>query len=81
MIRKAVRLLATACLIVFTSFNAAAFSADVLLVRSSTMYKILRMYYPLNRKRNLSTYGIQLDDATTAQLAVLILPSIGDEAS
>lgn len=31
------------------------------------------------QKEQLTNYSIQLDDATTAQLAVLTLPSIGDE--
>ena len=78
MIRKAVRILMTACLIVFTSLNVAVFSADAAVPES---YQDSANVLSAEQKAELEQYGIQLDNATTAELAVLIIPSIGDEAS
>ncbi|MER2089080.1 MAG: TPM domain-containing protein [Sporosarcina sp.] len=75
MIRAAVRFLATACLIVFTSLNSAVFSADAAVPVIQDSANVLSA----EQKAELEQYGIQLSNATTAELAVLILPSIGDE--
>lgn len=75
MIRKAVRILVTACLIVFTSLNSAVFSADAAVPVVQDSANVLSA----EQKAELEQYGIQLNKATTAELAVLILPSIGDE--
>ncbi|WP_421102264.1 TPM domain-containing protein [Sporosarcina psychrophila] len=75
MIRKAVRILVTACLIVFTSLNSAVFSADAAVPVVQDTANVLSA----EQKSELEQYGIQLNNATTAELAVLILPSIGDK--
>ena len=75
MIRKAVRILMTACLIVFTSLNVAMFSADAAVPVVQDSANVLSA----EQKAEIEQYGIQLNKATTAELAVLILPSIGDE--
>ena len=75
MIHKAVRLLATACLIVFTSLNFAALSADAAVPVIQDSANVLSA----DQAAELEQLGIQLFNATTAELAVLILPSIGDE--
>lgn len=81
MSKKAVRILMTACLIVFVSFNGAAFAADVPAPTGSSIYvQDFANVLSAEQKEELTRYGNQLDDATTAQLAVLIMPSIGDEA-
>ncbi len=75
MIKKAVRILVTACLIVFTSLNSAVFSADAAVPVVQDSANVLSA----EQKAELEQYGIQLNNATTAELAVLIIPSIGDE--
>ena len=75
MIRKAVRILVTACLIVFTSFNGVAFRLTAAVPVVQDFANVLSA----EQKEELEQYGIQLDNATTAELAVLIIPSIGDE--
>jgi len=75
MIRKAALILVTACLIVFTSLNVAVFSADAAVPVIQDSANVLSAV----QKAELEQYGIQLNKATTAELAVLILPSIGDE--
>lgn len=81
MIRKAVRFLATVCLIVLVPFNGMVFAADVPAPTGSSIYvqDFANVLSP-EQKEELTRYGMQLDDATTAQLAVLIMPTIGDEA-
>ncbi|HJF32038.1 MAG TPA: TPM domain-containing protein [Sporosarcina psychrophila] len=81
MIRKAVCFLAMTCLIFFMSFNGMAFAADVPAPTGSSIYvqDFSNILSP-EQKEELTRYGMQLDDATTAQLAVLIMPTIGDEA-
>jgi uncharacterized protein len=75
MIRKAVRLFATACLIFFTSLNWEAYSADAAVPVIQDVANVLSA----EQEAELEQYGIQLFNATTTELAVLILPSIGDE--
>ncbi len=75
MIRKAVRLFATACLVFLVSFNGAAFSADAAVPVIQDAANVLTA----EQEAELEQYGIQLFNATTAELAVLVLPSIGDE--
>jgi len=75
MSRKAVRILMTACLFIFTSINVAVFSADAAVPVIQDSANVLSA----EQKAELEQYGIQLNKATTAELAVLILPSIGDE--
>lgn len=75
MIRKAVRRLATASLIFFASLNGLAFSANAAVPVIQDFADVLS----IEQKTELEQYGIQLHNATTAELAVLIIPSIGDE--
>lgn len=74
MIRKAVLILVTACLIVFTALNVAVNSAKAAVPVIQDSANVLSA----EQKAELEQYGIQLNNATTAEFAVLILPSIGD---
>jgi uncharacterized protein len=80
MMRKAVRLLAASSLLFFSSITAVTFAADVPNPIGDSIYvqDFANVLSP-EQKEALTQYGMQLDDATTAQLAVLIMPSIGDE--
>jgi uncharacterized protein len=78
---KVVRFLAMACLIFLVTFNGTAFATEVPAPIGSSIYvqDFANVLSP-EQKEELTRYGMQLDDATTAQLAVLIMPTIGDEA-
>ena len=80
MMRKAVRIVAAVCLIFLTSYSGRAFAADVPNPKGTSIYvqDFANVLSP-GQIEEITRYGIQLDDATTAQLAVLIMPSIGDE--
>lgn len=79
MIRKVVSTLVV-YFIVLTSFTVVTFAADVPAPKGNSIYvQDFANALSLEQEEELTRYGIQLDDATTAQLAVLIMPSIGDE--
>ena len=80
MIRTAIRILVVAWLLVLTSFSGAAFAADVPSPVGHIYVQDFAHVLSSEQKEELTNYGMQLDDATTAQLAVLIMPTIGDEA-
>ncbi|CAM3181728.1 TPM domain-containing protein [Filibacter tadaridae] len=80
MIRKAVCFLAMAFLITFSIPGAVTFAADVPPWNSSDFYiQDHANVLSKEQKDELNNFGKQLNNATTAELAVLILPSIGDE--
>lgn len=62
------------------SFEVGAFAADVPTPKGHIYIQDFANVLSTSQKEELTQYSIQLDDATTAQLGVLILPSIGDEA-
>lgn len=80
MIDKATRVLTVACLLVLTLFGEVTFAADVPTPVGHIYVQDFANVLSADQKEELTRYGIQLDDATTAQLAVLTIPSIGDEA-
>lgn len=80
MIRNAVRILSVLCLFVLTSFGTVTFAAEVPAPEGHIYVQDFANVLSPEQKEELINYGIQLDDATTAQLAILIMPSIGDEA-
>ena len=73
------RCLVAACFVVIMPFQAVAFAADVPAPKGHIYIQDFANVLSSSQKEELTQYGIQLDDATTAQLGVLILPSIGDE--
>lgn len=80
MIRKVVCALVTAYLIVLTSFTAVTFAADVPVWDESNYFvQDFANILSSEQKKELNRYGQGLHDATTAELAILTLPSIGDE--
>lgn len=80
MIRHILRSLTVACLVVILSFGGVTFAADVPAPEGHIYIQDFANVLSASQKEELTQYGMQLDDATTAQLGVLIMPSIGDEA-
>lgn len=80
MIRHILRSLTVACLVVILSFQGVTFAADVPAPKGHIYIQDFANVLSASQKEELTQYAMQLDDATTAQLGVLILPSIGDEA-
>lgn len=60
-------------------FSTTAFAADVPKPEGHIYIQDFANILSRDQKEQLTNYSIQLNDATTAQLAVLTLPSIGDE--
>lgn len=79
MIRLLVKVLGVVCLILFTTFPAAAFAADVPAPVGHIYVQDFVNLLTSEQKEELTNYGISLDDATTAQLAVLIIASTEGE--
>ncbi|MFS0577465.1 TPM domain-containing protein [Sporosarcina sp. 179-K 3D1 HS] len=73
MIDRALRLFLAACLLCITVFPGMASAANVPVIQDGA--DILSP----QQEAELEQYGIRLYDATSAELAVLTLPSIGDE--
>ena len=69
MIPKAIRILAVACLIYFTSFAKAAFATDVPTPVGHIYIQDFANVFSGLQKEELTNYGIGLDDATSAQFA------------
>ena len=81
MIGKIVRILSVLCLFVLTSFGAVTFAADVPAWNKADYYvQDYANVLSKEQKAELNRYGEQLNNATGAELAVLTLPTIGDEA-
>ena len=81
MIKKAVRVVAALCLIFLSSIPIAVSAADVPPWNKNDSYvQDHANVLSAEQKEELNRYGRQLNDATGAELAVLTLPSIGDEA-
>ena len=81
MIKKAVRVVAALCLIFLSSIPIAVSAADVPPWNKNDSYvQDHANVLSAEQKEELNRYGQQLNDATGAELAVLTLPSIGDEA-
>lgn len=77
--RNMLRFLVAACFMAIIPFQAVTFAADVPAPKGHIYIQDFANVLSSSQKEELTQYGIQLDDATTAQLGVLILPSIGDE--
>lgn len=81
MIRNAVRFVAAACLIAFAPFSSVALAADVPAWNPDDYFvQDHANLLSAEAKAELNRLGKQLNAGTTAELAVLILPNIGDEA-
>ena len=79
--RKAVRIVATAFLLLLSYNPVATVAAGVPPWNPSDYYvQDHANVLTLEQKEELNRYGRQLNDATGAELAVLTLPSIGEEA-
>ncbi|MHA6259937.1 TPM domain-containing protein [Sporosarcina sp. CAU 1771] len=80
MIRKSIYTLAVVYFALTLPFGGKTFAAEVPAPQGSSIYvQDFANVLSSEQESELTNYGIQLDDATTAQLAVLIMPSIGDE--
>lgn len=66
-------------LLILVSFSNPAFAADVPKPKGDIYIQDFANVLSREQKEQLTDYSKQLDDATTAQLGVLILPNIGDE--
>lgn len=75
MIRNIVRVFSAACLIVFSTFTIVASAADA----SVPVVQDLADVLSSEQQNEIEQLGIRLYNATAAELAVLIVPSIGDE--
>ncbi len=79
--RQAVRIAATICLLCFAYHPIAVWAADVPPWNPYDYYvQDHANVLSSEQKEELNRYGQQLNDATGAELAVLTLPGIGDEA-
>lgn len=77
--RTALRSLIGIVLLFTLSFSSLAFAADVPKPEGHIYIQDFANVLSAEQKEQLTDYSMRLDDATTAQLGVLILPSIGDE--
>ena len=65
---------------IILSFEGVTFAADVPAPEGHIYIQDFANVLSADQKEELTQYGIQLEDGTSAQLGVLLLPSIGDEA-
>lgn len=78
--RSLVRIFLIIVLLFTFSFPKATFAADVPKPKGDSIYiQDFSNVLSKEQEEQLTAYSIALDDATTAQLGVLILPSIGDD--
>ena len=81
MIRNAVRYVAAACLIVLATFTTVALAADVPAWNAGDYYvQDHANLLSAEEKAEINRLGKQLNEGTSAELAVLIMPNIGGEA-
>lgn len=74
-----IKVLGVVCLVLFTSLSAEAFAADVPAPVGHIYVQDFANLLTSEQKEELINYGIALDDATTAQLSVLIISSTDGE--
>lgn len=79
MIRLVLRGLAGLFMMMTFTFTAVAFAADVPAPKGHIYIQDFANVLSSAQKDQLTDYAMRLDDGTTAQLGVLIVPNIGDE--
>ncbi len=78
--RQLFRMLTVVSFVVVLFYEGVTFAADVPPPKGHIYIQDFANVLSASQKEELTQYGMQLDDATTAQLGVLILPNIGDDA-